>query len=698
MAFVFAFASLFAKKVELKEAQNIASTFYNQKYLVNHPGTQGTFYITESFTTQDNGEAAMYIFNFNNGGYAVVPADDGLYPVVGFSFESTYDPDRVPDNFKYVINNFGKQVTHVRKNRVEPRDEVKQAWANLRDRQTGNLSFLDNTRDVEPMVLALWNQDYPYNGLCPEDPAGPGGHVYAGCVATAMSMIMYHWRYPQQGNGSHSYYASGYGQQSVNFGATTYDFDAMVNSSDNNYNFEIAQLQYHCGVSVDMMYGADGSGAYSADVPDAIKNYFNYSTSATFYQRGGWAAWKLYLNQQIVDYSQPVYYSGQDNSGGHAFVVDGMQEQTDDTYYHFNFGWSGSGNGWYIVQDAGGYTSFNAMVRNFIPDDSYYPYDPPEELVTVTNLRGTLEDCSGPKANYQPDINSSWLIAPQTAEDSVSYIKITFDRFNTESDNDVVRLYDGPDTNAPLLGEFSGNNLPEEITSEGNQVLVTFTTNSTVEANGWMLSYRAYQPTWCNGMIALTDPSGTFDDGSGSFYYNNGQTCMWTIEPEYASSTTIYFNKFDTESDKDVLKVFDLATQQLLGELSGSEIPDPITSPSGRFYLLWSTNNTVKADGWEIYYEADNVGISEKDENYGNFKIYPNPAKDNLNLSFVSQRDDNVNVSLFTTTGVNVYSAKLTPANGQYFNTIDISGLSRGVYLLRVNSQQGNLVRKVVIE
>lgn len=697
LTFIFAFAGLFADKVELKEAQEVATKFYNQKYLVNNPDATASFYITETFTTENEGEDVMYIFNFSNGGYAVVPADDRLYPVVGFSFSGAYNPDMAPENCKYVIRNFGKQVTHVRTNNVQS-DVNAQAWANLRSENSENLSFLLNNRDVEPMVTALWNQNYPYNALCPDDPTGPGGHVYAGCVATAMSMIMYHWRYPEYGTGSHSYYASGYGQLSVNFGASTYDYSGMVNSSDNKYNFEIAQLQYHCGVAVDMMYGPDGSGAYSDDVPQAIKSYFGYSNSAQYYPRGGWAAWQAYLNQQIADYSQPVYYSGQDNNGGHAFVVDGMQEQGDETFYHFNFGWSGSGNGWYLATDAGGYNSWNAMIKNFIPDENNYPYDPPEELVTITHLNGTIEDCSGPKADYEPNINSSWLISPQTAEDSVSYIRITFDRFETQPNYDVVRLYDGDNVNAPLLGEFSGNEIPEMIYSTGNQVLITFTTDATIEENGWMISFKAYQPTWCSGMQAYTEPNATFDDGSGTFFYNNGQTCMWTIEPQWASSATLYFNALDTEEGKDVLKVFDLSTQQLLAEVSGNVIPEPITSPSGRFYLLFSTNGTVRGDGWEVYYEADNVGVSEQNAEFGNFNLYPNPAQDEINLTFVSKNNESVNVSLYTTTGVNVYSSDLKASNGQYFNTIDVSNLSRGVYLLRVNSQQGTMVRKVVVE
>lgn len=697
LTLIFSFTLLFAEKVEVGEAQKVATRFYNEKYAVNYPGADVSFYVVETHVIENGGIDVVYVFNFNNNGYAVVPADDRLYPVVGFSFITTFDPETAPDNWKYVLNNFGEQVIHVRKNNVEAAPEAAAAWANLRNETSGSLSFLANTRDIPIMMSVLWNQDYPYNYLCPPDPQGPGGYVYAGCVATAMSMIMYHWRFPYTGTGSKTYYPAGYGAQTANFGQSYYNYEAMVNSTGNVPNYDVALLQYHCGVAVEMMYGPDGSGAYSDDVAPAIKNYFKYSNNAQYIQRGGWAAWNAYLTQQM-ELLQPVYYSGNDGSGGHAFVVDGMQEQGDETYYHFNFGWGGSANGYYLTTDAGGFTSGNAMVRNFIPNETMYPYSPPEELVVLDYLNGTIEDCSGPKHNYQPNVNSRWLISPQTETDSISYIRITFDRFATQENTDFVRIYDGEDETAPLLGEFSGATIPDIVNSTGNKVLITFTSDATEEANGWAISFKAFQPTWCTGLTALTEPSGTFDDGSGSFYYNNGSTCMWTIQPQYATTTTIMFNYFDTEAGKDFLKVYDLQSQQLLANLSGQTLPGPITSPSGKFYLVFSSNNANRGLGWEVYYEAENVGISENDEVFNNLSIYPNPAREQLNLSFVSPQIDQITVSLVNMTGITVFSDNLSSNQSAFIQTIDISGFAKGVYILRLHSEEKELVKKIVIE
>jgi len=690
-------SSAFAKKVELKEAQQIATKFYNQKYVLTNPGSVAGFNITETFVNNENNEAVTYIFNFDNNGYIIIPADDRIYPVVGFSFESKYNQETIPDNALYVINQFGKQVTYVRETDYTATAEVENAWSNLRSSETDDLSFLGNVRDMEPMVNCLWNQDDPYNAMCPADPNGPGGHAYAGCVATAMSMIMYHWRYPQQGTGSHSYYASGYGTQTANFGATTYDFDGMVGSSDNTYNEMIALLQYHCGVSVDMMYSANGSGAYSPDVVPAIKNYFGYASNAQILYKGNVTTWKAYLTQQM-DLEQPVYYSGQDNSGGHAFVVDGYQQQVDDTYYHFNFGWSGSGNGFFLVSDAGGFNQSNAMIRNFIPDPNKYPFTPPQ-LETLTWFNGTIEDCSGPKADYANDLNCQWLISPQTEIDSVSYIKLTFDRFETESNMDFVRVYDGETTDAPLLGEYSGSNLPAAVSSTGNKMLVVFNSNESGTANGWMATYKAYMPTWCTGMQNYTEPEGSFDDGSANFQYNNNSVCMWRIQPLYAYSTTLYFDYLDTEAGADVVKVYNLANQQLLATVSGNQVPDPIVSPSGQFFITFNTNSNVRGQGWKISYASSNVGINEAEmATLSNLNIYPNPASKQLNLAFVAQNTSSVSISLSNVAGMKVYDQTISNHSENYTQTIDVSSFPKGMYFINIRSENGNVIRKIVIE
>ena len=47
------------------------------------------------------------------------------------------------------------------------------------------------------------------------------------------------------------------------------------------------------------------------------------------------------------------------------------------------------------------------------------------------------------------------------------------------------QIYDGDSTNAPLLGTFCGSEIPENITSSGNKLLVKFMSDFTVIATGF---------------------------------------------------------------------------------------------------------------------------------------------------------------------------------------------------------------------
>ena len=142
-------------------------------------------------------------------------------------------------------------------------------------------------------------------------------------------------------------------------------------------------------------------------------------------------------------------------------------------------------------------------------------------------MNGTIDDGSSPTRNYLSNSDCSWLISPQTEEDSVTYIILEFDKFETELNHDVVTIYDGETISSPILGQFSGTINPGIINSTGNKVLVTFQSDNSGTAPGWFISYSSIIPNWCGGLLQLTEPEDTISDGSGYFHYHNGSTCMW---------------------------------------------------------------------------------------------------------------------------------------------------------------------------
>lgn len=361
LALMLGMTTLQAKPVEISTAQRLGLNFIQHKAMfaktaVNVLDLAYTFRAT-------NGMATAYVFNFA-GGYVVVAADDSYSPILGYSDQGQFDYDNAPDGLRFMLGELSNDIEKtVQLGRPVPSD-ILCRWKNLD--AYGKMHPDRRQVVVEPLVQQRWNQDSPFNMYAP-------GGCPTGCVATAMAQIMKYWEWPVQGTGEHSYVAMGYGEQYANFGATTYDWDNMID----NYNYgstqeqkvAVATLMYHCGVSVDMMYEPSGSGAYSPDVPVAISNYFSYSDHATYLGRSGsydnWIALlKTYIDQHI-----PLYYSGQGEDGGHAFICDGYDE---DDLFNFNYGWGGSGGGFLMIDGENfEFSGSQAIVYDFVPDYIY---------------------------------------------------------------------------------------------------------------------------------------------------------------------------------------------------------------------------------------------------------------------------------------------------------------------------------------
>lgn len=310
---------------------------------------------------EDKDVTQLYLVLYKDG-FVLTSADDSAVPVLAYGYDTDVSDYAANPSWMAYVTNLQAELSQIKAERPSNAETALQ-WQQV---LTGNLTR-DNTRSVNPLLSTKWNQGWPYNMYCPSDADGPGGHVYAGCVATAMGQVMKYWNWPVTGTGSHTYYAQDYGNQSANFGNTTYQWAQMPNAV-HEANDAVARLLYHCGISVDMMYAPDGSGAYSADVVDAWIQYFRYNPAlqqkSKYYYSS--TVWEEMLRTEL-DNARPMYYSGHGPGGGHAFVCDGYQ---GTNYFHFNWGWSGSYDGYYYVSNLNPGTTFNsgqAAIFNVFP-------------------------------------------------------------------------------------------------------------------------------------------------------------------------------------------------------------------------------------------------------------------------------------------------------------------------------------------
>ncbi len=691
--------TLFAKKVELQDARAIALNAYYEKINMYYEKVDfNKLIIADHFVINNDGAAVYYIFNFTNNGFIIVSAEDAMTPILGYSFISSYSQENSSENFIGWMNGRAGAIKYLRENNIEATNEILTQWNELYKFDHTSFVGKDYGENVEPLLTCPWGQGSPYNYLCPVNTSGQKPVV--GCVATAMSQIMFYWRYPEQGSGSVSYYQYQYGTISANFGETTYDWDGMLDDPV-QINIPVALISFHAGVAVHMQYGTNSSGANGAVVDDAFRNYFNYSSSCYKIDHQGISqtTWENYIKDELDD-ACPVNYLGfEAGGGGHSFICDGYHS---DNTYHFDFGWDGIDNGWYSLTNPNGFTQDQSIIINIFPDDASYPYGC-SAGTEKTNLVGSFEDGSGPQENYDPNANCSWLINPQTPQDSVTNIKLYFVQLDTD-DDDIITLYDGSSTSDPVLGSFSGSNVPaDDIYSTGNQMLIVFEADGDgTTGNGFKVEYNTYQPTWCSGNTEVTAPSGSFDDGSGDFWYKNGSNCTWMIAPEWASDITLSFTEFHTEEDVDLVRVYDATNNQLLvtlsGEYTAGNLPDPIYNENGELFIVFQSNGGVNAPGWTVEWEIGNVGIDAENAEFNSLMVYPNPADNLLNVSFNLGDSQTFEVKLISVTGNVVYHEAKDNFSGHYVNTIDLSNMAKGVYFLNLTNETGSINKKVVVK
>ena len=340
---------------------------------------------------QVDNEPAVYVFNGEDG-FVLVSAEDDARAILGYSDHGRFDATDMPENMQFWLQMYADELaskpTSSLKGRVQRRTAAQ-------------------TQATYPTISPIlgeveWGQDEPYNNLCP---TVGGERSVTGCVATAISQIMYVHKYPTKGIGSKTYTTESHGLRlNVNFGATTYDWGNMLPDYKNNYNSTqanaVATLMYHVGVAADMDYDPDGSGAISSAALAAITEYFGYNKSIHVLP-------KDFMKEETVlqtvasdlQEGRPVYISGSTvNQEGHAFVCDGMQS---DGYLHINWGWNGSGNGYFALsaldpenQGTGGSASDLAFTEGVCLYTNIKPSAGGEAmpLVTVDKLTRTSSD------------------------------------------------------------------------------------------------------------------------------------------------------------------------------------------------------------------------------------------------------------------------------------------------------------------
>lgn len=297
--------------------------------------------ITRSVGIEDT---LLYAVNFsNNGGYVLVGADRRTEPIFGVIDNGSFSEKSVEENpnFAYFLNlALGKAVYDVKTSTTKAVNP--------------GIGDYDNVYGSAYHLTSKWGQGAPYNVYCP----GP----YTGCVAVAVAQILSY--FPVIGNVSwQDNLASGSAILHWNqIQSDCFKNDGRLNTFTTPQSAnEIAHLMRYLGVVLKAEYKDDGT---SMESKDAI-NWINDWTSLKAIKLKEYNANEIFMAANFFS-NKLVYMRGNRGkndflgitikyTGGHAWVADGAfsaRRKSDNKFvnlYHFNWGWDGSNNGYFLA-------------------------------------------------------------------------------------------------------------------------------------------------------------------------------------------------------------------------------------------------------------------------------------------------------------------------------------------------------------
>lgn len=289
-------------------------------------------------------KSAYYVFSPSvdgEDGFVIVSGDSRTtHKILGYSPTGSFCADNLPANVQAWLDSYAEQIDIIAK-------------ANSMINQGTGMEEAVGNVVVAPLISTQWQQDDPYNSKCPTIGAE---RTLLGCSAVAVGQIMNYYKWPRQGRGSIQY-ESNTSVVEKDFTQSTYDYD----------NIDTPQFLYDVAVGCKTIFGTDASSAYESDMGRALIKYFDYDKGMQIHYRGrvtiltgqyGYSEslpvwndeeWDNMLRREL-DAHRPILYGGtyvSGNSGtGHELVCDGYD---DAGYFHFNWGWGGYCDGWYVT-------------------------------------------------------------------------------------------------------------------------------------------------------------------------------------------------------------------------------------------------------------------------------------------------------------------------------------------------------------
>ena len=304
---------------------------------------------TERLMISVDAEAYCIVQRIEGSGYVIVDKrQNARRKIIGWSPDGVWQENQMPP----ALTNWLAEIKE---------DTTCSASVKARTDIPENGNRKDSWVDVLPLLTSHWHQASPYNDLCPVIADG-NVKTAAGCVAIAAAQVVYFWRdfLPEKTLMDTPTYPYGAAPVTESIAVGTPNKwellrDDYKNEGDQDARAAVAQLVYVIGTSSYLHY-ASSTGGQITDAGNALYAQFRMTSEKAVKANYEQTEWECLLYDDLCE-GCPIIYSGDSKGDGHAVVIDGYDSKLD--LFHFNFGWGGSGDGYYTVDDVTGMNGFN---------------------------------------------------------------------------------------------------------------------------------------------------------------------------------------------------------------------------------------------------------------------------------------------------------------------------------------------------
>jgi len=485
------------------------------------------FIITESAQiTNEKEEPLFYVFDLNPPGYIIVTGSYDLPPIIAYSFTSNFQSNTGGNPlFDLLYADITLRLQYIQSIPEKTLEERHLQWDTLTKGtplSSGRFEQWppEGSTPTGGWLLTNWNQNAPYNNFCPLDISHGGSRSVAGCPAVAMAQILnYHnttmnVHFDDSDDYYHNY---GGNQYWIDNNYATYGFPSFpelntyLSTLQSHYENQIsltnndkAAITFACGVAATQVYGASISGTFGVNQAYEAYQRFNCTTISLLDENDPDLYQRLTSNMKDA---LPAHLAivNEGGTSGHNVVVDGYNT---NNYYHVNFGWGGSYNGWYIIPDEFPYslTVIEGVILDILDDD--LACDGALEWVSVTPCE-TVSDSFTVNNIGDAGSNLAWEVTEWPMWGTWTF---------TPSKGNDLRPEDGPFTiNVDVVApNMELTNFTGEVTVKNRKNSSDYSTIPVSLKTG----KKIHEKLFCNGSLSWVDvkPESTI---GGSFTVEN---------------------------------------------------------------------------------------------------------------------------------------------------------------------------------